>query len=138
MKRDIEIKLQQIVGSMANLRELAAMKLPAKISYRLARSMRAIDSEVEAYQDAVVKTRDKYVNNPGARGDELDWKSDTAEREYVKEANELLQEVIVLSVDQIRASDLGVEVKPGILVDCYYLFEDLNDDYEEPASEPPA
>lgn len=134
MKKDIKIRLRHIVGSVNSLRELSTKELPAKVSYRLARSMRAIDSEIEIYQDTLNQLREKYVNNPHARGEKADWKTDTSEDEFVEEANELLQEKVTISIDQIKASELGTDVKPGVLVDCYYLFEDMNDDHEEPAS----
>lgn len=137
MKRTITLNLRAIIGSMSNLRELSGMEFSATVSYKLARAMRTIDEEVTAYQEALEQAREKYAANPDAPAkEEMGWIDDTAKAKYLEEANELLGQEIEMRIPQVNISDLKKDVKPTILVDCYYLFENFNDDYEEEEGPP--
>lgn len=61
----MELKLGQLIGSVDSLKELAATKLSALVSLKLARFLKRVDEELKLYEEARVEAIKKYGVDKG-------------------------------------------------------------------------
>ncbi len=115
----MQLTLRDMLNSKDALISLGREKLPGKLAYTLARNMRRINDELEAYDEARVKMiKEKY----GAEGEAGIWTvkpENTAA--FNEELNQLMETQVEVDIRRIRFEDLPAEMTPLTLMALEYM-----------------
>ncbi len=122
----MQLTLKDLVNSKDALLTLGREKLPGKLAYTLARNMKRISDELDAYDEARVKMiKEKY----GAEGEAGIWTvkpENTAA--FNEELNQLLDTQVEIDIRRILFEDLPAEMTPLTLMALEYMITEPNPD----------
>lgn len=111
----MELTNRQILHSVEGLNKLNELKLPAKISYRLAKISRKLDACLKDYQTVLSKLRSEYETSE-KKLDHPDFK---------RQLEELLECKNPIDLEKIKLESLGdVTVEPLSLYHLDWLIEE--------------
>lgn len=131
----MELQLGEIIGTREALRDLKRLpdSFPIRLSVKLARNLRQLDREIEAFEKANREAVKRHGKKVGDDSYMIDQEDEEAVRLYMAEVKDALEETVVLPINQITVAELedsGVRLPVGILSDLHYLF-DLNEPENE-------
>ena|SRR3990167_284432 len=117
----MKTKLGVIVSDLENLKELQAIKMPVKISYRLKRLVYKLQPILKSYDEK----RNELVKEFGEEDEEKKiWnvKKESLPEFYAK-LQELLDTDEEIDFEKIKIGELGgIEIAPKLLID--FIFEE--------------
>ena len=116
--------LRELVNSVEALNALSALKLPAKVSYKLGVFIKDVSSEVDMYN----KTRNDKLEIFGEKSEEDPTKyvfvGDNGKK-FVEEMKELEEAEITKIIPEIKLEDLGdVVIEPKHLLALNWLIKE--------------
>lgn len=120
-----KLKLSDMLGSYEATRNLAATKLPVKISYQISRLNSEFDKEMKIYDEKRRALIAEYGEKNEETGDvKIDETNKQAVDKFYKDLTELMEiEIDLQFADKINIKDLGtVEIEPKNLPG--WLFSD--------------
>ncbi len=98
----MEINLAVIINSVEILKKLANQPVPAKAAFRIGKVIRAVNQEVEAFEE----TRHKLFRAYGEEKDgQIKVKTEHQE-EFFKELNDLLESHVEMEIPELFVDDL--------------------------------
>jgi len=118
------MKLKTIIDSMDGLTNLASVKLPAILSYKLALLLKHIDVEVAIYNKVRIEKAKEIGTAEEKDGKPTgNYKFETPEKvaEFTKVLEELGDQEIELKVPNIKIDDLKTEAGKELVVEPKYL-----------------
>ena len=123
----IKVELGVLTDSIAPIQELMAKELKAKTAYKIARSIQAMNIELEAYQSAVAPIREKYLLPQDEWDNEAtpEFKDVDGASKFNDELVELRATDIELPIDKISVNDISsVSISTVAMMQLLWLFED--------------
>lgn len=110
------IKIEKLLPVFSALQQLAAVKMPVKAGYRIAKNLGLLRTELEAYETARVKLATELSGGKmKENSNEFDL-SEAAMKEFNTRHTELLAEEVAIGFVTLAPEDLGsVEIEPWIL-----------------------
>jgi len=134
----LEVTLRDLVGSTFAFNQLADIKLRGKLSFKIARVIKAVQPELDTYNEEVKKIREVYYEEvevepegelPPDVSSEPKMKLELVEGksfdDFQKEVDELLDSKISLSVEPLDVKPFDtLEISPGVLTGILWLFEE--------------
>lgn len=126
------MKLKQLIEQIApSISHIAQVKLPVKVAYRLAKNIRLLQPELDAFNEARTKLVTKY-GTPESDGVNfrLDGENGAA---FAKDINSLLDEDVNIALMRINLDELGsIDLEAGHIAN---LMDVIIYDVEQPAAE---
>ena len=123
----IKVELGVLTDSIAPIQELMAKELKAKTAYKIARSIQAMNIELEAYQSAVTPIREKYLLPQDEWGNETtpEFKDTDGASKFNDELVELRATEIELPINRISVNDISsISISTVAMMQLLWLFED--------------
>ena len=115
----MKVKLAQVVGSVEPLGKLMSNPMPAATAFRCAKVLKAVQSELETYDEARKTLIEKYGEDGEMKPESKDWDK------FIKEMNTLLDEEINVNGKKIKADSLSkIEVAPTDLLSLDWLIKE--------------
>lgn len=115
----MKVQLAQVVGSVEPLGTLMSNPMPAATAFRCAKVLKAVQSELESYDEARKALIEKYGEDGEIKPESKDWDK------FIEEMNALMNEEISLSIKKIDADSLSkVEIAPTDLVQLDWLIKE--------------
>ena len=117
------IKLSEVINNVENLKAIQEVKLPVKISYRIARLVNKLQPEANLYEEKRVNLL-KELGELDEKGEKYDIKYGTIENQakFWKEISELLAMEIEIDFTKIKVEELG-EVNMEAKLLNLFIFE---------------
>lgn len=123
--KSMKLTLETILKSFDALEKLSKLKLPVAISFKVGKTIKAINNELETYQ----QTRKKRIKELGEptkdqEGNPTENYQVTKENIPVweKEHKELVEREVEISVYSLKLSDLGDEkLEPTVFAELDWL-----------------
>lgn len=97
----IKTNFDKILKAKDSIKMLSAQNLPVKVSYAVAKTVRAVDSELETYEAERIKLCEKY----GKISSDGSYYEITERDSFVKSINELAMLDVELAVGKIKLPD---------------------------------
>ena len=105
------MKLSKILEISGALNVLANTKLPAKASYRVAKAINLITSELKVYDQARVKLAEE-LGTKSEDGSRFDFADDAA-KSFNDQIQALLEEEVDITLPTVTPDELGaIEIEP--------------------------
>lgn len=110
----IELTVQEMIDSIPTLRELSNKQLKSKVAFRVARLLKAVQTESETFETARINLIKLY----GAKDENGELKVDDKGNTFINpdeisqfnsELSDLLNNVITINGDKLSLEDLGDE-----------------------------
>ena len=123
----IKVELGILTDSIAPIQELMAKELKAKTAYKIAKSIQAMNIELEAYQSAVTPIREKYLLPQDEWGNETtpEFKDTDGASKFNDELVELRATEIELPINRISVNDISsISISTVAMMQLLWLFED--------------
>jgi hypothetical protein len=108
------IKLEQIINGVESLKELQEVKLPVKISYRIARLVVKLQPELTVYENK----RNELIKELGTEQENGDFKITDPEKlkTFTEKMKELWDMEVEIDWELLKIDDLGdIVVAPKLL-----------------------
>lgn len=124
----ITVKLLQVVNCIPALNELVTYKMPAKISYSIAKATKVINDELPLYEKTRTAKAEEYASKD-ADGkpiiEDNQYKFEAAAlKAYSTELESLLNQTFDIQIDKISIDALGdAEIQPQQFLVLDWLFE---------------
>jgi len=119
------MKLLDLVVAREALQRLAALELPAPIAFKVARVVRPLSAELQAYEEQRVRLVQKFGEQQGSQAVVLPNRM----AEFSTEHQELLDVEINVEVARLSPGILGeLVITPGDLLALWFLFEEEDDE----------
>jgi hypothetical protein len=108
----ISVSLKTLLESVSGLRRIANLKLPVAVSFKIGKTMKTIDNELNSYNE-VKNKRIKELGEVGKDENGDPTSNYTVKKEnmetWEKENKELIEREVELEVYKLSLSDLGEE-----------------------------
>ena len=115
----MKVKLAVVVSASEAMGRLASQAMPASTSFRIAKNLKVVQSELESYDETRKKLIEKHGKDGEISPDSKNWEK------FIDEMNELLGTEIDLKIDKIKQSTLSkVEVSPADLLSVDFLIKE--------------
>ena len=101
----MEVKIFDMIAARDTLEHLFKSELPARSALKIARLIKAVNSELETAQEQINRIVDKYAKT-NENGEKIILRDSPEFNEYIKEYSEITQETITLSVPGISIEDI--------------------------------
>lgn len=124
----MKIKLHKIVDSSEAVNKLLGLELPAKVSFKVAKTAKKISETYTMYEE----TRTALIKKLGTEGEvEGDFKIDPKDKEtiqkFTNELNELRLSEEEIDIEPLDENALdGVSIDPRTLIQLEWLFQESN------------
>ncbi len=116
----MKIQLLKIMNSIKTLEMLGEQKFSAKVAYRIQRNIRAIQPELECFEDSRRQLIKKYSKDHEEKGTYIP--EENLEK-VNQEINDILQEEIDINISKIHIDDLSLEMTPNDLMLIDWMLE---------------
>jgi len=123
------MNLLKLVNSVPALNELSTVKLPAKVSFKFVKFLKAIDEDVKGYQNTRNEQLKKYgtakldANGKETEEYEVLLKTDNGKK-FIAEMEELEATEVTAEIPEIKLDDLGEEkISGGSLLALEWLIK---------------
>lgn len=122
----MQVTLKQVIDSLPGLREIAELKLPGVVSFKLAKVLRELEQHMQDYQ----KAREKVFETNGATmsDDGRQWllPNDATLRDHINQENEeLLEATVEINADRVPLSSLQEsKISPQALMNVEWLIDE--------------
>lgn len=122
------MKLKKLVESTPSIQQLAMLKLPVSVSFKIANFTKKADPELKTFSEI----RDNKIKELGELKKDEDGNETTDYEvkkenvdQYKKEIEELLDQDVDLYVPEINLSELGdLKIEPAILANLDWLIKE--------------
>lgn len=115
------LKLRQLVSASAVLQRIAQLRMPASLSFKLSKIMKAINEEVETYESARLKCIETYSNGTNEQ-QEYTFPDDEARTKCIAEIEGLLDAEVSIDTYDVDLSALDIEISPIEISIIDFLF----------------
>lgn len=108
----IKIKMETLLNSTQALQKILMLKLPVVVSFKVGKTIKAIDVELTAYSDSKNKRIKELGEKVKGENGELTENYKVTEEntpQWLKENKELLDREVNLDIYKLSLSDLGDE-----------------------------
>lgn len=148
-QREVEIENEELHICLSALYQLTDKDLDRKAASNLARTLENVEAIIKSVQKQRLEIQHKYQESTG-RGSSIEytvkvdeqtkkstvvWKSEADEKAFEQEVEELSKAKSTVKVHQLHFGDLPSKVKATDLFKLYWLFDDLEEDDPQTASE---
>ena len=117
----MEVKLNDVLNSVEVVRNLAQENVPAVVSFRIAKAIRAINEEIDMFEAEKAKLVQKY-GEPYEGGIRV---AEDKQDDFQKEISQLLNESVTLEVSKLKLKDIEhVQLKPIDMMTIDFLIEE--------------
>jgi hypothetical protein len=124
----MKIKLGEIAAAVPAMNNLAQMKWPIKISYRIGKIVRQLNAEMEHYG----QSREELIRKYGVETGERVEVTPENTKVFIDELKQLNEVEVELPIFSIKLSELGeVDLAPIDLVNAWFVFSDEASDAEK-------
>lgn len=123
--KSMKLTLETILKSFDGLEKISKLKLPVAISFKVGKTIKAINNELETYQETR-KKRIKELGEPTKDHEENPTENYQVTKENIsvweKEHKELVEREVEISVYPLKLSDLGDEkLEPTVFAELDWL-----------------
>jgi len=120
-----KIKLETLLNSVQSLQKVISLKLPVAISFKVGKTMKAIDAELTSYNEVKnkrIKDLGEEIKNEEGTPTGRFQVSKKNTSVWEKEHKELLDHEVKLDIYKLSLSDFGEEkIEPAVFMNLDWL-----------------
>lgn len=126
MAHSITLTYRDLMEAQESLRLLSNMKLPKGSSIKVARIIRKLQPEFEAFNDVRVKVLEE-IGDKTPTGYSIPSNDFERIRQLEEALEPTLETEIEIVAPKLRMSDVPDSIEPKILVECFWMIDDAEE-----------